>query len=116
MALLALNFWKSIPGRRSLGENSTGESMSKLAFFALSIHLHPCQGGPPPSTLSSRLERTRTATQSHYSGLNPRSLSIGLTLGSLPNQALYIAAKSSVLPRESTMRRKRSPFARVNPP
>src|ERR1700761_456961 len=47
---------------------------------------------------------------------NPRSLSIGSILGSLPNQALYMAARSIVLPRESTMRRNRSPFARVRPP
>jgi hypothetical protein len=31
--------------------------LSKLAFSTLSIHLHSCQRGPPPSTLSSRLPR-----------------------------------------------------------
>jgi hypothetical protein len=29
------------------------------SFSILSIHLHSCQGGPLPSTLSSRLKRTR---------------------------------------------------------
>jgi hypothetical protein len=28
-------------------------------WLTLSIPLHPCQGGPPPSNLSSRPERTR---------------------------------------------------------
>jgi len=32
----------------------------RIRFFStLSIHLHSCQGGPLPSTLSSRLERIR---------------------------------------------------------
>jgi hypothetical protein len=47
---------------------------------------------------------------------NPRSFSIGLILGSLTSQALYMAAGSSVFPRESTMRRRRSPLALVKPP
>jgi hypothetical protein len=47
---------------------------------------------------------------------NPRSFSIGAMLGSRPNHALYIAAGSSVFPRESTMWRRRSPLARVRPP
>ena len=47
---------------------------------------------------------------------SPRSFNIGFTLGSVPNHALYMAARSSVFPRERTMRRKRSPFARVKPP
>ena len=47
---------------------------------------------------------------------SPRSFNIGFTLGSVPSHALYMAARSSVFPRERTMRRKRSPFARVKPP
>jgi len=47
---------------------------------------------------------------------NPRSFNIGFTLGSVPSHALYIAARSSVFPRDRTMRRSRSPLARVNPP
>jgi hypothetical protein len=47
---------------------------------------------------------------------SPRSFNIGFTLGSVPSHALYIAARSSVFPRDRTMRRSRSPLARVNPP
>ena len=46
----------------------------------------------------------------------PRYFNIGAMLGSAPSQAAYILARSSVLPRESIIRRKRSPFARVKPP
>jgi hypothetical protein len=48
--------------------------------------------------------------------INPRSFSMGVILGSRPGQALYIAAGSSVLPRDRTMCRRRSPLARVKPP
>ena len=50
------------------------------------------------------------------SGTNPRSLSIGSTGGSPPYHAAYILPRSSVLPRDSTICRKRSPLARVIPP
>src|ERR1700674_1648589 len=46
----------------------------------------------------------------------PRYFSIAFVLGAAPRQDLYILARSSVLPRERTIRRKRSPLARVNPP
>jgi hypothetical protein len=46
--------------------SSVWSQIYRLAFSTLSIHVHLCQGGPPPSTLSSRpprravgLERTR---------------------------------------------------------
>ena len=47
---------------------------------------------------------------------SPRYFSIGSIFGSLPSHAAYIFARSSVFPRDSTIARKRSPFARVNPP
>ncbi len=47
---------------------------------------------------------------------NPRYFSIGSMLGGAPRHASYSFSRSSVLPRESTILRKRSPFARVNPP
>jgi hypothetical protein len=47
---------------------------------------------------------------------SPRYFSIGSTFGALPSHASYIFARSSVFPRDSTIFRNRSPFARVNPP
>src|SRR5208337_2481792 len=49
-------------------------------------------------------------------GSRPRNFSMGWMLGGAPRQASYILARSSVLPRERTIWRKRSPLARVSPP
>jgi len=46
----------------------------------------------------------------------PRYFSMGSMLGGPPCHASYILPRSSVLPRDSTICRKRSPFARVSPP
>jgi|SRR5580658_322189 hypothetical protein len=62
----------------------------------------------PPSSLESRNAQGVASSK-------PRYLSMGSTLGALPRQAAYIFARSSVLPRESTIWRKRSPLARVRP-
>lgn len=43
-----------------------------------------------------------------------RYFSIAFVLGGAPRQDSYILARSSVLPRDRTIRRKRSPLARVN--
>ena len=51
-----------------------------------------------------------------FGGSNPRSFFIASMLGARPRQAAYILARSSVLPRDSTIWRKRSPLARVRPP
>ena len=59
------------------------------------------------------IERKSPSTGHCFS---PRSFNIGFTLGSVPSHALYIAARSSVFPRDKTIRRNRSPLARVNPP
>src|ERR1700761_6438485 len=60
----------------------------------------------------------RTPFSIHKPGycFSPRSFNIGFTLGSVPSHALYMAARSSVFPRDRTMWRNRSPFSRVNPP
>ena len=50
------------------------------------------------------------------SGSRPRYLSMGSMVGSPPSHAAYILPSSSVLPRERTIWRKRSPLARVMPP
>jgi hypothetical protein len=47
---------------------------------------------------------------------SPRYFSIGSTFGALPSHASYIFARSSVFPRDRTIFRNRSPFARVSPP
>lgn len=55
----------------------------------------------------------------HFAALSsssPRSFSIGSIPGSFPSHALYIAPSSSVLPRDNTICRNRSPLARVMPP
>ena len=46
----------------------------------------------------------------------PRYFSIAFVLGGAPRQASYILARSSVLPRERTIWRKRSPLARLSSP
>ena len=58
----------------------------------------------------------RTAPRDQLDGARPRYLSIGWMLGSPPSQAAYIRSRTSVLPRERIIRRKRSPLARVKPP
>ena len=50
------------------------------------------------------------------SGTSPRNFIMGSTDGLAPRHASYIFSRSSVLPRESTILRNRSPFARVSPP
>src|SRR5712692_6887208 len=63
-------------------------------------------------------DKLKSFEKSHEKGycLRPRSRSSGSTLGSRPRKARYIAATSSVPPRERIISRKRSPFARVRPP
>src|SRR5690242_21928983 len=51
-----------------------------------------------------------------FDGSNPRSFFIASMLGARPRPAAYILGRSSVLPRDSAIWRKRSPLARVRPP
>src|SRR5581483_10577646 len=68
----------------------------------------------------ARAQAPRNADDLHFffaaAGVaSPRSSSSGCTLGSCPENARYISAGSSLPPRDSTMSRKRWPFARVMP-
>ncbi|MDT7810654.1 MAG: hypothetical protein QOJ42_570, partial [Acidobacteriaceae bacterium] len=65
---------------------------------------------------AARVSRDHSPLVAVADTINPRSLSMGMMLGSRPSQALYIPAGSSVLPRESTMCRRRSPLGLVKPP
>ena len=57
------------------------------------------------------------ATRAYFAAFtSPRYFSIGSTFGALPSHASYIYARSSVFPRDRTIFRNRSPFARVSPP
>ncbi len=50
------------------------------------------------------------------SGSRPRYFSIGPMVGCAPRQSTYSVSRSSVLPFDKIILRKRSPFARVRPP
>jgi hypothetical protein len=65
---------------------------------------------------AARVSRDHSPSVAVAATINPRSFNIGVILGSLPNQTRYIAAGSCVLPRESTMCRRRSPLTLVKPP
>ena len=72
-----------------------------------------------PNTLPLLHHIQPSPLQDHFAppvSFSPRNFNIGSMLGCAPSQSEYIFARSSVLPRESTIRRKRSPLARVRPP
>jgi hypothetical protein len=51
--------------------------------LTLSIHVHQCQGGPPPSNLSSRLPRL---------AVGPERTRISYI--AVPSEAMYVAFRS----------------------
>ena len=73
---------------------------------------------PTKNPAQASLERGTQRRDSYFDavGKRPRYFSMGWMLGGAPRQASYILPRSSVLPRESTIWRKRSPLARVRPP
>src|SRR5262252_3729985 len=66
--------------------------------------------------LVQELQIPRFAITYFPASSSPRYFSIAFELGGAPRHVSYILARSSVLPRDNTILRKRSPLARVNPP
>jgi hypothetical protein len=72
-----------------------------------------------PALLSDSHFAFRGAVHRYFAGVDssrPLYFSMAFEFGGAPRHASYILARSSVLPRESTISRKRSPLARLSPP